>query len=76
MPSSEICHWKIETPQAINSSVVMLYYVVGVTQHSQASSARTQTHEGTIDLSNLKADTYFLKFQAGEKSVVWKVVKY
>jgi hypothetical protein len=75
VPSSEICHWKIETPQATNASV-MLYDVLGVTQYSQASTTRTQTHEGTIDLTNMKAGTYFLKLQAGEKSVVRKVVKY
>jgi Secretion system C-terminal sorting domain len=75
MPSSEICHWKIETPQATNASVLM-YDVLGVTQFSQSSSTRTQTHEGTIDLTNIKAGTYFLKLQAGEKSVVRKVVKF
>jgi hypothetical protein len=75
VPSSEICHWKIETPQATNASVQMVD-VLGVTQYSQASSTRTQSHEGTIDLTNMKAGTYFLKLQAGEKSVVRKVVKY
>jgi hypothetical protein len=75
VPSSEICHWKIETPQATTASV-LLYDVLGVTQYSQASTTRTQTHEGTIDLTNMKAGTYFLKLQAGEKSVVRKVVKY
>jgi hypothetical protein len=75
VPSSEICHWKIETPQATNASV-MLYDVLGVTQYSQNSPTRTQAHEGTIDLTNMKAGTYFLKLQAGEKSVVRKVMKY
>jgi hypothetical protein len=75
VPSSEICHWKIETLQATNASV-LLYDVLGVTQYSQTSSTRTQTHEGTIDLTNMKAGTYFLKLQAGEKSVVRKVMKY
>ena len=75
VPSSEICHWKIETPQATNASILM-YDVLGVTQYSQTSSTRTQTHEGTINLTNMKAGTYFLKLQTGEKSVVRKVVKY
>ena len=75
VPSSEICHWKIETPQATTASV-MLYDVLGVTQYSQVSTTRTQTHEGTIDLANMKAGTYFLKLQVGEKSVVRKVVKF
>jgi len=35
-----------------------------------------KTHEGKIDLSTLKAGTYFSKLQAGEKSVTRKVVKY
>ncbi len=75
VPSSEICHWKIETPQATNAFVQMCD-VLGVIQYSQVSATRTQTHEGTIDLSNMKAGTYFLKLQAGEKSVVRKVVKF
>ena len=75
VPSSEICHWKIETPQATTASVLM-YDVLGVTQYSQASSTRTQSHEGIIDLTNMKSGTYFLKLQAGNKSVVRKVVKY
>ena len=75
VPSSEICHWKIETPQA-TTAFVLMYDVLGVTQYSQASSTRTQSHEGIIDLTNMKSGTYFLKLQAGEKSVVRKVVKY
>ncbi len=75
MPSSEICHWKIETPQATNASVLM-YDVLGVTQYSQASATRTQSHEGVIDLSTLKVGTYFLKLQTGDKSVTRKVVKF
>ena len=58
VPSSEICHWKIETPQATTASV-MLYDVLGVTQYSQVSTTRTQTHEETIDLTNMKPGTYF-----------------
>ena len=75
VPSSEICHWKIETPQATNASVLM-YDVLGVTQYSQASTTRTQSHEGIIDLTNMKSGTYFLKLQAGDKSVIRKVMKY
>lgn len=75
VPSSEICHWKIQTPQATNASVA-LYDASGITQYTHSSNTRTQSHEGTIDLSTLKAGTYFLKLQAGEKSVTRKVVKF
>ena len=75
VPSSEICHWKIETP-AISTASVVLYDVSGSTQYTHTPNARSQTHEGTIDLSTFRAGTYFLKLQAGEKSVVRKVVKY
>ena len=75
VPSSEICNWKIQTPEVTDASV-LLYDVSGVMQYSRASTTRTQTHQGTIDLTNMKAGTYFLKLQAGEKSVVRKVVKY
>lgn len=75
MPSSEICHWKIETPQATKASVT-LYDLTGVTQYTHEFNSCTQSHEGTINFQNLKAGTYFLKLQAGEKSVVRKVVKF
>ena len=75
VPSSEVCNWKIQTPQPTIASIV-LYDVLGVTQHSQTSTTRKQTHEGTIDLTNLKVGTYYLKLQVGDKSVTRKVVKY
>jgi Secretion system C-terminal sorting domain len=75
VPSSEICNWKIQTPEATRASVV-LYDITGVTQYTQESATRTQSHEGTINLQNLKPGTYFLKMQVGEKSVTRKVVKY
>lgn len=75
VPSSEICNWKIQTPEISTASVV-LYDVSGVTQYTHTPNTRSQTHEGIIDLSTLKAGTYFLKLQAGEKSVTRKVVKY
>jgi hypothetical protein len=75
VPSSEICNWKIQTPEATRASVV-LYDITGVTQYTQESPTHTQKHEGTIDLQNLKSGTYFLKMQVGEKSVTRKVVKF
>lgn len=75
MPSSEICNWKIETPQATTASVELID-VSGSSQFSEISNNRSQTHQGSINLSNLKAGTYFLKLQAGEKSVTRKVVKF
>ena len=75
MPSSEICNWKIETPQATMASVELID-VSGNSQYSELSNTRSQTHQGSINLSNLKAGTYFLKLQAGEKSVTRKVVKF
>ena len=75
VPSSEICNWKIQTP-AISTASVVLYDVSGITQYTHTPNTRSQSHEGTIDLSTLKAGTYFLKLQAGEKSVTRKVVKF
>jgi hypothetical protein len=75
VPSLEVCHWKIQTPEATRASVA-LYDVAGVTQYTQESAIRTQSHEGTIDLMTLKAGIYFLKLQAGDKSVTRKVVKF
>ena len=75
VPSSEICNWKIQTPEITMASVV-LYDVSGVTQYTHTPNNRSQSHEGTIDLSTLKAGIYFLKLQAGEKSVIRKVVKF
>ena len=75
VPSSEICNWKIQTPEITTASVV-LYDVSGNTQYTHTPNTRSQSHEGIIDLSTLKAGTYFLKLQAGEKSVIRKVVKF
>lgn len=75
VPSSEVCNWKIQTTLPTIASVV-LYNVSGITQHSQTSTTRKQIHEGIIDLTNLKAGTYYLKLQVGDKSVTRKVVKY
>ncbi len=75
MPSSEICHWKIETPQATTASVELID-ISGISQFYDLSNNRSQTHQGSINLTNLKAGTYFLKLQAGEKSVTRKVVKF
>jgi hypothetical protein len=74
MPSSEICNWKIETPQVTTASVELID-VTGSSQFSEISNTRSQTHQGSINLTNLKAGTYFLKLQAGEKNVTRKVIK-
>ncbi len=49
---------------------------LGVTLYSQVSKTSKLLHEGTIDLTKIKAGTYFLKLQADGKSVVRKVVKH
>ena len=75
MPSTALCHWKIQTEQA-NQVNLELFNLLGQSQIQQNSPTRSQLHEGTIDLSTLEAGTYLLKIKVGEKTAIRKIVKY
>jgi Ig-like domain CHU_C associated/Secretion system C-terminal sorting domain len=73
-PTTGLFNWKLQSKE-MTDVYLMLSNMVGKEQISQTSTAPSQVHEGTIDLSKFNAGAYILKFKVGEKVITKKIIK-